>query len=179
MRDCVELDSTSPAVLPPNQGGSPVRPTSPSRPNFSYLGRTPPAGVPMQVPARGYVQGNHHQHQQHQQRGYGRQQGYQGPDVPRPPRPGQGQGQYGATGSQRGSTLANLKTAAAAGIHGAGETLRGTLNATADRRFGHVSPATHAKSEDVINAGCAEIQTGRFAHQHEYRPRRKQLHRRQ
>ena len=51
---------------------------------------------------------------------------------------------------------------------GAGETLRGTLNATADRRFGYVSLATHAKSEDVINAGCAETQTGRFAHQHEH-----------
>ena len=53
---------------------------------------------------------------------------------------------------------------------GAGETLRGTLNATVDRRFGHASPAMHAKNEDVINAGRAEIQTGRFAHQHEYWP---------
>lgn len=54
--------------------------------------------------------------QQQQHQGYGQQQGYQGPDVPGPLRPGQGQGQYGAAGSQRGSTLANLKTAAA-GIH--------------------------------------------------------------
>ena len=70
------------------------------------------------------MQGNHHQRQQHQtpmpqqrqQQGYGQQQGYQGPDLPGPLRPGQGQGQYGAAGSQHGSTLANLKTAAA-GIH--------------------------------------------------------------
>lgn len=51
MRDRVELGSTSPAVLLPNQGGSPVTLTSPSRPNASYPDRKPPAGVPIQVPA--------------------------------------------------------------------------------------------------------------------------------
>lgn len=76
--------------------------------------------------------------------------------------------QYNNTGApvQRQSTLSNLK-AAAAGIHGVGETLRGTLNSNIDRRFtGSGNPEKHAaivkKHEDVIAAGRSEIENQRF-----------------
>jgi hypothetical protein len=54
------------------------------------------------------------------------------------------------------STVANLK-AAAAGIHGAGETLRGTFNDTFDRR----NPTAHAKNQAVIDKGRSEIEAAR------------------
>jgi len=52
--------------------------------------------------------------------------------------------------------MANLK-AAAAGIHGAGETLRGTFNDTFDRR----NPNAHAKNQAVIDKGRSEIEAAR------------------
>jgi len=64
---------------------------------------------------------------------------------------------------QKPSTVQNLKTAAA-GIHGAGEALRGVINSTVDKRLG-ASPETLAKHESVIDRGRAEIETGRYQHQ--------------
>jgi hypothetical protein len=47
-------------------------------------------------------------------------------------------------------------------MQGVGETLRGTLNSSVDRRFGHASPETLAKNEQTLAAGRAEIETGKF-----------------
>ncbi|UZP39473.1 hypothetical protein NXS19_007289 [Fusarium pseudograminearum] len=65
------------------------------------------------------------------------------------------------------STFANLKTAAA-GIHGAGETLRGTLNSTVDKHFGG-TPAAIEKNQAAIEAGRYEIDKGKFYHPNQYR----------
>ncbi|KAM0806006.1 hypothetical protein BDR22DRAFT_830022 [Usnea florida] len=62
---------------------------------------------------------------------------------------------------QNPSTLQNLKTAAV-GIHGVGETLRGTLNSTVDRRF-HAPPEQQAQNERVLNAGRQEIESGHLS----------------
>lgn len=75
-------------------------------------------------------------------------------------------------------TIQNLKVAAA-GIHvrtilqnlkfclliihqGAGETLRGALNSSVDRRF-HAPPDTVAKHDEVAASGRSEIESGRFS----------------
>jgi hypothetical protein len=47
-------------------------------------------------------------------------------------------------------------------MQGVGETLRGTLNSTMDRKFGHASPETLAKNEQTLAAGRAEIESGKF-----------------
>lgn len=62
-----------------------------------------------------------------------------------------------------GSTFQNLKTAAA-GIHGAAETLRGTVSHNADRRLrsSKTTEADLAKHQQVIDAGRYEIENGRF-----------------
>ncbi|KAL9034180.1 MAG: hypothetical protein Q9180_005550 [Flavoplaca navasiana] len=57
-------------------------------------------------------------------------------------------------------TLQGLKSAAI-GIHGAGETLRGTLNSAVDRRTG--APAERLAEHDrVLAAGRQEMDTGRM-----------------
>lgn len=56
--------------------------------------------------------------------------------------------------------MQNIKTAAA-GIHGAGETLRGTLNSTIDRRLG-AAPESIAAHDAVADRGRMEIETGQF-----------------
>jgi len=68
------------------------------------------------------------------------------------------------------STFANLKSAAA-GIHGAGETLRGTLNSSVDRHFGGSSAAIE-KNQAAIEAGRYEIEKGKFYHPNQYRLQR-------
>lgn len=91
-------------------------------------------------------------------------------------------------GLRQQSTIHNLKQAAA-GIHvssrkgarrllilisstqGAGETLRGTLNSTADRRFGNQQ--TMEKNQRTIDAGRYEIENQRFYHPDEH-PHEKQ-----
>lgn len=45
---------------------------------------------------------------------------------------------------------------------GVGETLRGTLNSSIDKRFGHASPETLAHNEQTLAAGRNEIATGHF-----------------
>ena len=47
-------------------------------------------------------------------------------------------------------------------FQGVGETLRGTLNSSIDSRFGHASPETLAHNQQTLDAGRAEIETGRF-----------------
>ena len=46
---------------------------------------------------------------------------------------------------------------------GAGETLRGTLNNTVDKRFAKPNSAVHAKNQAAIDTGRAEIESGQFA----------------
>ncbi|KAI1338357.1 hypothetical protein F5Y15DRAFT_126553 [Xylariaceae sp. FL0016] len=60
------------------------------------------------------------------------------------------------------STLQNLKSAAA-GIHGAGETLRGTLNSVVDERFSS-DPRAHEKNQAALTRGQYEIENRRFLH---------------
>jgi len=106
--------------IPENWQDNAGNSASPTRQNFSYPGRNPPA-----VP-------------QHDENSSGK-----------PLR-------------QSGSTLANLK-AAAAGIHGAGETLRGTLNQTVDSRMTrHPNPELAARNEQIIAQGRAEIERARL-----------------
>ncbi|MCJ1458615.1 hypothetical protein MMC28_008989 [Mycoblastus sanguinarius] len=67
----------------------------------------------------------------------------------------------GQRSQQEPSTLQNLKTAAV-GIHGVGETLRGTLNSSVDKRFGG-SPEQVAAHQQVVNNGREEIEGGRLS----------------
>lgn len=67
---------------------------------------------------------------------------------------------------QRQSTLSSLK-AAAAGIHGVGETLRGTLNSNIDRRIpgsgnAEQQAAIVKRHDDVAAAGRSEMESQRF-----------------
>jgi hypothetical protein len=67
---------------------------------------------------------------------------------------------------QRQSTLSSLK-AAAAGIHGVGETLRGTLNSNIDRRIPLSRNAENQAAivkgyDDIAAAGRSEMETQRF-----------------
>ena len=67
---------------------------------------------------------------------------------------------------QRQSTLSSLK-AAAAGIHGVGETLRGTLNSNIDRRIPGSRNAEQQAAivkghDDIAAAGRSEMETQRF-----------------
>lgn len=50
--------------------------------------------------------------------------------------------------------------AAAAGLHGLGESIRGALNAATDRAFGHDESA--ARNEEVARRGEEEMRTGRL-----------------
>jgi len=58
------------------------------------------------------------------------------------------------------STAQSIRTAAA-GIHGAGETLRGTLNAKVARHTG-ATPEEIAAHNAVVERGRREIETGKF-----------------
>jgi len=69
---------------------------------------------------------------------------------------------------ERPSTIASLKTAAA-GIHGAGEALRGALNSELDKRTG-APPEAIAAHNAVIDRGRAEIETGKYQHQQRPQP---------
>ncbi|KAF7571673.1 hypothetical protein PtrCC142_004063 [Pyrenophora tritici-repentis] len=81
----------------------------------------------------------------------------QHPGHPSSLQPGNTNGTYNSGHDlQKQGTMANLK-AAAAGIHGAGETLRGTFNDTFDRR----NPNAHAKNQAVIDKGRSEIEAAR------------------
>jgi len=58
--------------------------------------------------------------------------------------------------------LQGLKVAAA-GIHGAGEALRSTLNGAVDQQF-HASPETMAAHRAVAERGRQEVETGKLSH---------------
>ncbi|KAF2185410.1 hypothetical protein K469DRAFT_738861 [Zopfia rhizophila CBS 207.26] len=149
-----------------SRGASPqanVTNTGPT--NFSYAARTPPTGVPRHVPAQQPV-GHPQQHQAQQSGGHLQQHqahhnvGYREPangGYPAPLRAGQRPQQPQPL--HKPSTLSNFKTAAA-GIHGAGEPLRGTLNSTDDKRFVAPTSTVHAKNQQAINRGREEIETG-------------------
>ncbi|EAT87606.2 hypothetical protein SNOG_05215 [Parastagonospora nodorum SN15] len=173
IRNRLELDSVSPAVQRPNPMDTPVSPITPGSPsnkaNFSYPSRAPPPGVPRQIPGQlqpGQMQAGHQQPtpqqwgeawstQQHN--GYdtdaSRPIPFRAGHTPQPPPQGV---------PQKQATLASLK-AAAHGIHGAGEALRGTFNNTVDRRFAPADSAVHAKNQAVIEAGRSEIESQNFA----------------
>ena len=109
IRNRVELDSVSPGVERPDPLVSPITPSSPTHPHFSYPARAPPSGVPRQIPVQDFnaQQSADHlqQYQAHHQTSHGDRA------HPTPLRPG-----HQSQNQQKQSTLANLKTAAA-GIH--------------------------------------------------------------
>ncbi|KAF2656851.1 hypothetical protein K491DRAFT_596198 [Lophiostoma macrostomum CBS 122681] len=185
MRHRVELDSVSPGVEHANPLASPVSPGSPTRANFSYPARTPPPGVPRKIPSQDFApqqslagqpsnpqysqyptqpqgQPPMHQNQLNQQQSQ-QQPSYGFPSGPHPAPLRPGHIPESSQNPQKPSTLANLKTAAA-GIHGAGETLRGTLNNTVDKRFMKPNSAVHAKNQAAIERGRTEIETGHYVH---------------
>ncbi|WKT50268.1 hypothetical protein QSH57_015216 [Fusarium oxysporum f. sp. vasinfectum] len=86
--------------------------------------------------------------------------------VPPPPPPGDKPAVNYSRPANK-STFANLKSAAA-GIHGAGETLRGTLNSSVDKHFGG-TPQAIEKNQAAIDAGRYEIDNRTFYHPNEYR----------
>ncbi|RAK71746.1 protein dprC [Aspergillus fijiensis CBS 313.89] len=69
-------------------------------------------------------------------------------------------GQSARTGENVGRGVKSV----AAGIHGAGESLRGGLNAAVDSAFGHDQGA--AKNAAIADKGEREIETGRFGRSH-------------
>jgi len=148
---------------------SPVSPSSPNKANFSYPSRAPPPGVPRQVP------GQPQQTPQQWGENWNAQQhgAYNDDNRPIPLRTGNSsqtsspQIVEGQQQPRKQGTLTNLK-AAAHGIHGAGEALRGTFNDTFDRRFTPADNAVHAKNRAIIDAGRSEIDSQQFAH---HRPR--------
>ncbi|RHZ67944.1 protein dprC [Aspergillus thermomutatus] len=79
--------------------------------------------------------------------------------------------EYTADGQSRsaakGEEIGRGVRSAIAGIHGAGESLRGALNAAVDKAFGHEEGA--AKNEAIANKGEQEIQSGTLAGQRETR----------
>ena len=93
-------------------------------------------------------------------------QGIHGDTSPISPIQGSVMGSDSGAPVQRQSTLSSLK-AAAAGIHGVGETLRGTLNSNIDRRIPtsrdpEQQAALVKKHEDIAAAGRSEMETQRF-----------------
>ncbi|KAG8528228.1 uncharacterized protein KY384_007145 [Bacidia gigantensis] len=68
--------------------------------------------------------------------------------------------QTGAAGGGGQGTLQGLKTAAV-GIHGAGETLRGTFNSAVDKRF-H-DPEAVARNQAIADSGRQEIESGKLS----------------
>ncbi|KAF7508288.1 hypothetical protein GJ744_009433 [Endocarpon pusillum] len=102
----------------------------------------------------------------HGQQAYPNQQTYQGERYPsnQASSPAQHIAPDGASRpGQRPGTFQNLKVAAA-GIHGAGETLRGTLNSSIDRHIGHAPPEKLAAHQQVLAHGASEIESGKLYH---------------
>ncbi|KAI9369834.1 hypothetical protein BJX61DRAFT_125217 [Aspergillus egyptiacus] len=66
-----------------------------------------------------------------------------------------------ARGGNMGERLGSGVRGVFAGIHGAGELLRGGLNATVDRAFGSEEGVT--KNEAIARAGQEEMRSGRFS----------------
>lgn len=67
----------------------------------------------------------------------------------------------GSKSAQKGEQLGHSVKSLFAGVHGAGESLRGGLNAAVDKAFGHDEGA--AKNADIASKGERQIQTGRFS----------------
>ncbi|KAL4806074.1 hypothetical protein BDV18DRAFT_138634 [Aspergillus unguis] len=64
-------------------------------------------------------------------------------------------------GADAGERLGNGVRGVFAGVHGAGEWLRGGLNSAVDRTFGSEEGVT--RNEAISKAGQDEVQSGRFA----------------
>lgn len=161
----------------------PVSPIgSSSQHNFSYPARTPlhPGQLPDQEQQpypnqQGYPGQQNYREQRpyqgqpphHSQQGYPNQQQQPPNQEPRyyqdqlSSHPSQNTPIATSQQGTRPGTFQNLKTAAI-GIHGAGETLRGTLNSSIDRHVGHAPPERLAAHEQVVSAGAAEIEAARF-----------------
>ncbi|KAJ5092044.1 hypothetical protein NUU61_006914 [Penicillium alfredii] len=67
----------------------------------------------------------------------------------------------GSRASQASEDVGRGAKGAAAGIHGAGESLRGALNAAVDRAFGSNEGAE--RNQEIARKGEQEIQTGQFS----------------
>ncbi|PYI10600.1 hypothetical protein BO78DRAFT_305821 [Aspergillus sclerotiicarbonarius CBS 121057] len=70
------------------------------------------------------------------------------------------QGTTGSKSAQAGESFGQGVKSAAAGIHGAGESLRGGLNAAVDKAFGHEEGA--ARNAAIARGGEQEMQSGSF-----------------
>ncbi|PYH43368.1 protein dprC [Aspergillus saccharolyticus JOP 1030-1] len=66
----------------------------------------------------------------------------------------------GGQSARTGESVGRGVKSAAAGIHGAGESLRGGINAAVDSAFGHNDGVV--KNEAIADKGEREIQTGQF-----------------
>ncbi|KAK1143640.1 hypothetical protein N8T08_006250 [Aspergillus melleus] len=66
----------------------------------------------------------------------------------------------GSKSAQKGEKLGNNVKSMFAGIHGAGESLRGGLTSAVDKAFGHEEGA--AKNAEIANKGDRQIQSGQF-----------------
>ncbi|KAL6230624.1 hypothetical protein BDW75DRAFT_222179 [Aspergillus navahoensis] len=74
----------------------------------------------------------------------------------------QSTGGTGRAGADIGERVGNGVRGVFAAVHGAGEWLRGSINAAVDRTFGSEEGVT--RNEAISRAGQEEIQSGRFSH---------------
>lgn len=200
MRHRVELDSVSPGVERPNPLApvSPTNTTQanfsyPARaPPPGVPRKVPSQQLPMQSPEQytAFSPQQHHQQQMHQhqqqqlqylqnqqqqQHHQQQQQQQQHRQQQQPLQPRYGPGSTGQVPTQqqglqqKPSTVDSLRTAAV-GLHAVGETLRGTLNSSVDKRFSKPDAPVHAKNQAALDAGRAEIESGRFAQSHRPQP---------
>lgn len=147
------LETPGHRIIPPRD---PIAPSNPKRPPKIEIPPTPPTpGVPLRSESRSPTRPSA-QHFSYPSRVPPGQTQDEYQAVPAPLRIGQ-RSEHNLHGQ---STISNLKMAAA-GIHGAGEALRGTVNSVVDRRLG-ADPETMKKNEDAIQVGRYEIENRRF-----------------
>lgn len=149
------LETPGHRVIPPRD---PIAPSNPKRPPQIEVPPTPPTpDVPLRSESRSPTRPSA-QHFSYPSRVPPGQTQDEYQAVPAPLRIGQ-RSEHNLHGQ---STISNLKMAAA-GIHGAGEALRGTVNSVMDRRLG-ADQETMKKNEEAIQAGRYEIENRRFLH---------------
>lgn len=147
------LETPGHRVIPPRD---PIAPSNPKRPPKIEIPPTPPTpDVPLRSESRSPTRPSA-QHFSYPGRVPPGQTQDEYQAVPAPLRIGQ-RSEHNLHGQ---STISNLKMAAA-GIHGAGEALRGTVNSVVDRKLG-ADPETMKKNEDAIQVGRYEIENRRF-----------------
>lgn len=156
------LETPGHRIIPPRD---PISPSNPSRRPLGEVPPTPPeADVPLRSDALSPTRPHppHFSYPSHAQPGQVRDEPQQA--GPAPSRVGQ----HPEHSLQGQSTISNLKMAAA-GLHGAGEALRGTVNSVVDRRLG-ADQETMRKNEAAIQAGRYEIENRRFYREHDVKP---------